>query len=171
MLTKLRQSLIICTIVTILVFIGANISYTTMESYNFTENYTSQEPYNVLENYTVKEPYNDTVYNGYLFGNNGEYDITYFIDNATSYSYNLTGINVGKYDYTICQQLYCYEYSNITDVDIRTSYIIKYRDVQKSREVTKYRDVQKHRVVNKTRYVNLSLMERILQNQTKDTKT
>ena len=83
-------------------------------------------------------------------------------------TFDYTGKNFrgqNEYMYTVCYQIYCYNYSNITDADIKTDYVTKYRDIQKSHIVTKYRDIQKSGQVNKTMNINLSLLQRVLQNK------
>ncbi len=165
---KLQWFLMIFIIAGTIILIGINIAYTTAEQYTDIENYTEKIPYNVTENYTEKEAYTVPMYSGYLVNEDSEKGITYQLNNVTSYSYNNTGKNVrgqDEYTYRICYQFYCYDRSNITYADIETGYVTKYRDIQKSHQVTKYRDIQKSRSVNKTRYINLSILQRILENK------
>ena len=148
--------------------IGINIPYTTTEQYTDIENYTEKVPFDVNENYTEKEAYTEPVYRGYLINEDPNEGITYTLINVTSFSFNNTGKNFrgqNEYTYTVCYQIYCYNYSNITDADIKTDYVTKYRDIQKSHIVTKYRDIQKSGQVNKTMNINLSLLQRVLQNK------
>ncbi len=165
---KLQWLLMIFIIAGAIILIGINIAYTTAEQYTDIENYTEKMPYNATENYSEKEAYTVPMYSGYLVNEDPEKDITYQLDNVTSYSYNKTGKNImgqDEYTYRICYQFYCYDRSNITYADIETESVTKYRDVQKSRQVTKYNEFQKSRAVNKTRYVNLSLLQRILKSK------
>lgn len=165
---RLQWFLMIFIIVVTIFLIGINISYSTIEPYTDIENYTEQIPYNVTENYTDKEAYTVPEYNGYLMNEDPKEDITYILKNVTSYSNNKTGKNVrgqDEYTYTVCYQFYCYNRSNITFADIETVYVTKYRDIEKSRQVTKYKGIEKSREVNKTRYINLSLLQRVLNNK------
>ena len=148
--------------------IGINIPYVTSEEYTDIESFIEKVPYNVTENYTEKEAYTEPIYRGYLINEDPNEGITYTLINVTSFSFNNTGKNFrnqNEYTYTVCYQIYCYNYSNITDADIKTDYVTKYRDIQKSHIVTKYRDIQKSGQVNKTMNINLSLLQRILQNK------
>ena len=156
----------ILTIAGVIFLIGINIPYVTIEQYTDIENLTEKVTYNITENYTEKEAYTEPIYRGYLIDPNE--GITYNLINVTSFSFNDTGKNFrgqNEYMYTICYQIYCYDYSNITDADIKTDFVTKYRDIQKSRLVTKYKDIQKSSKLNKTMYINLSLLQRVLQNE------
>jgi hypothetical protein len=171
---KLSISLRLQWILMIFIIIGGifiiviNTPYGTTEQHTAIENFTEKVPYGVTENYTEKETYTEPVYHGYLMGEDINAEITYALMNVTSYSFNNTGKNFrgqNEYMYTVCYQIYCYNYSNITNSDIKTDYVTKYKDIQKSRNVTKYIDIQKSRQVNKTMNINLSLLQRVLQNK------
>lgn len=168
---KLQWFLMISIILGTIIIIGINIPYTTTEQYNTTENYTEKQPYTGTNNYTEQETYTVPIYHGYLFHDDilQSESITYILENVTQYFFNYTGKNnkqQDEYNYTICYQLYCHQYTNITDTAIRVDNVTKYRNVQKTREVEKYRYIIKFRKVNKTIYTNISLLQRFLQNKT-----
>jgi hypothetical protein len=147
--------------------IVVNTPYGTTEQYTAIENFTEKVPYDVTENYTEKEAYIVPVYDGYLINEYPNEGIIYMI-NVTSFSFNNTGKNSrgqNEYMYTVCYQIYCYNYSNITDTEIKTDYVTNYMDIQKSRNVTKYKDILRFRQINKTLDINLSVLQRLLQNK------
>jgi hypothetical protein len=171
---KLSISLRLQWILMILIIAGGifliviNTPYGTTEQYTAVENFTEKVPYDVTENYTEKETYKEPLYHGYLINEDPNVGITYALINVTSFSFNNTGKNFrgqNEYMYTVCYQIYCYNYSNITDSDIKTDYVTNYKDIQKSRNVTNYKDIQKSRQINKTININLSLLQRVLHNK------
>ncbi len=165
---RLNWYQIIFIVIIAVILIGINLPYTTKEPYRIFENYTEKMPYKVTENYSEKQIYQEPIYHIYLWSEVPEDEIRYVFENVTSYSYNHTGKNVvglDEYIYTVCQQIYCSNYSNITDASIKTNYVTKYKNIQKSRKVIKYRNFQKSREVNKTIYINLSLLQRILKDK------